>query len=147
MADISGFGLVINCVASVTFPSGFKISQFADDGDPLDLPSLQIGDKAMGVNGDMISWRKANPIAITINVIPNSEDDKNLAILFEANRAGKGKKLANDVITMTAIYPDGKTTTLTAGAITDGMPSNSVASAGRLKSKAYIFAFENIQGS
>lgn len=147
MADISGFGLVVNCIASVTFPSGFPISQFADDGDPFDLPSLQVGDKAMGLNGDLVTWRKANPIAITINVVPNSEDDKNLAILLEANRAGKGKKLANDVITMTAVYPDGKTTTLTAGAITDGMPGNSVASAGRLKSKPYIFAFENIQVS
>lgn len=140
--DISGFGLQIQVVASVTFPSGFTVSQFADDGDPFDLPSIQIADKAMGLNGDMITWSKANPLTVTLNVVPNSDDDKNLGILFDANRVARGKQSARDVITMTGIYPDGSTITLTPGVITDGMPGNAVASSGRMKSKAYIFAFE-----
>lgn len=142
--DISGFGLQIQVVASVTFPSGFTVSQFADDGDPFDLPSIQIADKAMGLNGDLITWSKANPLTVTLNVVPNSDDDKNLGILFDANRVARGKQSARDVITMTGIYPDGSTITLTPGAITDGMPGNAVASSGRLKSKAYIFAFEGV---
>lgn len=142
--DISGFGLQIQVVASVTFPSGFTVSQFADDGDPFDLPSIQIADKAMGLNGDLITWSKANPLPVTLNVIPNSDDDKNLGILFDANRVARGKQSARDVITMTGIYPDGSTITLTPGVITDGMPGNAVASSGRMKSKAYIFAFEGV---
>lgn len=141
--DISGFGAEVQVKASETFPSGFGVTQFADDADPFDIPSLQIADKAMGLNGDLITWSKANPILITLNVVPGSEDDSNLAILLEANRVGKGKTSARDTITIVAAYPNGGTLTLSEGKITDGMPGNSIASAGRLKSKAYQFAFEN----
>lgn len=143
MQDISGFGLQINLVASSTFPAGIPLTQFADDSDPLDLTSIQIADKAMGLNGDLIVWAKANPLPCTLNVIAGSEDDLNLSVLAEANRVGKGKNSARDVITMTIVYPDGRTLTLNNGKITDSMFGNSVASAGRLKSKAYIFSFEN----
>lgn len=147
MQDISGFGLQVRVVASETFPEGFTITQFADDGDPFDFPSMQIKDKAMGVNGDLITWSKANPIEITINTIPNGEDDANLGVLLEANRVAKGKKVVRDVVTMTAIYPDGKSITLSNGVITDGIPANAVASEGRLKTKEYKFVFENVTGA
>jgi hypothetical protein len=142
--DISGFGLKARLVASVTFPNGVDLTQFADDADPLDAPSLQIRDKAMGLNGDLLTWSKANPLIATLNLVPGGEDDDNLAVLFEANRVGKGKQAARDEITLTLIYPDTTSVTLNNGAITDGMPTNSVASAGRLKTKAYAFAFENL---
>lgn len=142
--EISGFGLRIRLVASETFGSGIDLTQFADDGDPFDIPSIQIRDKAMGLNGDLITWSKANPIGVTINLIPGSEDDKNVAALLEANRVGRGKSAVRDVITLTGIYPDGSSVSLTEGKITDGMPGNAVASAGRLKSKAYSFVFENL---
>lgn len=141
--DISGFGAQVNVQATNTFPSGFVVSQFADDADPFDIPSLQIADKAMGLNGDMVTWSKANPIMITINVVPGSEDDRNLAILLEANRVGKGKTSARDKITIIAAYPNEGTLTLIEGSITDGPPGKSIASAGRFKSNAYQFAFEN----
>ena len=144
MQDISVFGIRVQVVASQTFPSGINITQFADDADPFDAPSMQIRDKAMGVNGDLISWSKANPIPVTLNVVPNSEDDKNLSVLFEANRVGKGKQGARDVISITAVYPDGKTASFSQGVITDGQPANSAQSSGRMKSKAYAFAFENV---
>lgn len=145
--DVSAFGLKINVLASITFPAGFTIDQFADDGDPFDLPSLQIRDKAMGLNGDLITWSKANPINITLNLIPGSEDDKNMAALFEANRVARGKTAVRDVITLTGIYPDDTTIVLTGGKITDGMPGKGVASAGRLKTRAYVFTFENKVGN
>jgi len=144
--DVSGFGLVVNVKASASFPSGFQVSQFADDGDSLDIPSIQIADKAMGLNGDLVTWSKATPLAFTMNIIPNSDDDKNLGVIAEANRVGKGKKSAQDVITVTVAYPDGKTVTYTNGKMTDAMIGNSVASAGRMKSKAYAFSFENAVG-
>ena len=147
MQDISAFGIRVQVIASETFPAGISITQFADDADPFDAPSMQIRDKAMGVNGDLISWSKANPLPVTLNVVPNSEDDKNLAVLFEANRVGKGKQGARDVISITAVYPDGKTASFTQGVITDGQPANSAQSSGRLKSKAYAFAFENVNRS
>lgn len=141
--NISGNGIEVSVVGSVTFPSGFNVTQFADDSDPFDLPEIQIAETAMGVSGDLVVWNTPNPITFTLSVIPGSEDDKNLAILFEENRVAKKKKSAKDVITVTGIYPDGSKITLVNGAITNGMPGNSVASAGRLKSKTYTFAFEN----
>ena len=65
--SIAGFGAQVQVKASNTFPSGFVVSQFADDADPFDIPSIQIADKAMGLNGDLVTWSKANPITITIN--------------------------------------------------------------------------------
>lgn len=147
MEDVSAFGLKVQIVASKTFPSGITITQFADDADGLDTPSMQIADKAMGLNGDLVTWSKATPLPVTLNVIPNSEDDKNLGVLFEANRVGKGKTSARDVVSMTAVYPDGRTVSFTQGKITDGQPANSAQSSGRYKSKAYAFAFENRNGS
>ena len=147
MQNISGFGLVANIIASNTFPVGFIVTEFADDSDPLDAPSIQIGDSAMGLNGDLIVWSKASPIKVTINVIPQSLSDINLAILLEANRVGRGKTGANDTITMNLIYPNGNFVTLSTGIITDGMPFNSVASAGREKSKSYAFTFEGKIGA
>ena len=144
MQDISGFGIRVTIRASVTFPSGFTVSQFADDGDPIDTPQQQIMDKAMGLNGDLIVFSKANPILATVSVIPDTDDDRNLAVLANANRVGRGKQSARDVVTMTIIYPDNSTKTLSPGVMTDAPMSTSVASAGRLKTKAYAFAFENV---
>jgi hypothetical protein len=76
-------------------------------------------------------------------VIPDSEDDRNLEALAEANRVSKGKTSAGDVITLTAVYASGKTLTLTNGKLTNALPASSVASAGRKKSKAYSFTFES----
>jgi len=147
MNDISVFGLRVLLVASETFPFGIPISQFADDADPFDTPSIQIRDKAMGVNGDLITWSKSTPITLSLSVVPNSEDDLNLGVLFESNRVGKGKQGARDVVGVTAVYPDGSTVSLTQGVITDGQPATSPTSAGRLKSKTYQFAFENMNRS
>ena len=144
MNDVSAFGVKVRLVASATFPVGVTITQFADDADPFDLPSIQIMDKAMGVNGDMVVWSKANPISVTLNVIPGSDDDTALSILLEANRVGRGKSSTRDKITITGVYPNGATIVLQEGKITDGMPGQSIASAGRLKSKSYAFAFEGM---
>lgn len=147
MSDISGFGSQVRIVASTTFPAGFTVTQGADDADFFDVPSQQVADKAMGVNGDLLTWSKATPINITLNVVPDGDDDENLSILLEANRVGRGKLSVRDQITMTITYPDGSLVTYTNGKITDGMTAKSVASAGRFKTRAYMFTFENRIGS
>lgn len=144
MNDISGFGAKVQVVADQTFPSGFNLSQFADDADPFDLPSTQIAEAAMGMNGDLITWSKANPLPIALAVVPGSEDDRNLQALYDANRVGKGKSSARDVITVTVVYPDGQTLTLSEGRLTDGPPGVGAASSGRLKTSTYQFKFENL---
>lgn len=147
MQDISAFGIRLRLVASVTFPAGIDLTQFADDGDSLDIPQQQIADKAMGVNGDLIVWSKANPLNVTINIIPGSEDDRNMSVLLEANRVARGKRGARDVITLTAIYPDETTQTWSLGRITDGIPGKALAASGRMKTKPYMLTFENLARS
>lgn len=145
--DVSGFGTIVRIVADVTFPAGFTVTQFANDSDPVDLASVKIADVAMGLNGDMLSWAKAQPVPCVLNVIPGSEDDQNLQILANANRVAQGKISNYDNITMTVIYPDGTNITLIQGRITDAMFGKSIASEGRLKTRAYAFSFQDKVGA
>jgi hypothetical protein len=144
MNNIGGFGLTILMRASITFPAGFTITQFADDADPFDIPSIQIRDKGMGLNGDLVSWGKAQPVNIKISVIPDSADDINLAILLRTNKVGAGRNPVTDTINLVGTYPDGNIIVLNNGVITDGPPASGVASSGRMKSKEYSFSFENM---
>ena len=143
MNNIGGFGLKIAVTASITFPIGFVVTQFADDADPFDVPDIQIRDKAMGLNGDLVSWGKAIPISIKIAVIPDSADDINFAILAKTNRVGAGRNPVTDIINMIGTYPSGEYVMLTNGVMTDAPLASSVSSSGRMKSKTYSFAFEN----
>jgi hypothetical protein len=144
MQNISGFGLQISLIASTTYPKGILLTQFADDADALDFPTLQIADKAMGLNGDLIIWSKPQPIIVNMNVIAGSFNDLEVSTLYEANRTGKGKTSARDIISMSIVYPGlSIPLILSNGAITDGIPATSVASSSRFKTKSYAFAFEN----
>jgi hypothetical protein len=147
MENISGYGLKIVITASTTFPAGMPVTQFADDTDPLDIPAITVAETGMGLNGDLAVWSRATPIDITIGVLPNGDDDRNLALLLESDRVAKGKRGARNVITLTAMYPDGRVKVLSNGAIISGSPMNSVASAGRYKSRTYSFRFEGMNGT
>lgn len=147
MNDVSATGLALVVQASKTFPTGIFITQFADDADPLDLPAVDIAQTGMDINGNLVSWSTPTPQTVTINVLPGSEEDKNLAILFEANIAKKGRRHAGDIITIVASYGDGSTTIARNGKITNGSRGNSAASAGRLKTKAYTFVFQDFDST
>lgn len=143
--DVSGFGISVRIIASRSFPSGFDVTAFADDADPADMASVQVRDKAMGVNGDLIVWSKANPLPLTLNVIPGTAESDNLDILAATNRAAKGRRAVLDQITAVVSYPDGTQTRFLRGAITDAILGKPVASSGRIKTKQYQFAFEDLQ--
>lgn len=143
MEDISGFGTQIQMTASFTYPIGLTLTEFADDTDAIDFPNLEIGNAASGPNGDMVAWSEAKPIPVTINVIPGGEDDKNLSVLFNANRPGINKLTVRDIINITVTYADLTQNTFSNGIITAGMPGTSLANTGRLKTKAYTFMFES----
>ena len=144
MQNVSGFGLRVVIKASVTFPSGFTVTQFADDADPVDSPATAISDTAMGLNGELVVWNTANPLPLTLNVVPGGDDDRNLEVLATSNMVGRGRTPARDVITATILYPDGRSVTLSQGVITEGMVTRSVAASSRIKTRPYSFAFESI---
>jgi hypothetical protein len=143
MQDISGYGIEWVLKASRTFPAGILLTQFADDSDPVDVPSMQIADAAMSVNGEMVSWTTAHIIELSFGMIPESDDDANLSILLENNRASINRSPARDVVTLIGYYPNGAIVTLSPGKITDGPSITSIASSGRMKSKVYKFKFED----
>ncbi len=144
MINISGFGLSGRVTASNTFPNGFPVNAFADDMDPLDSPDLEVADTGFGLNGDMVTWSRPTGIEITLAVIPDSEDDRNLAALLEANRVAKGKRGARDTLNVVINSPNGTIVTLSQGVIVRGRPVQPVASSGRYTSKPYVFRFENV---
>ena len=143
MNDISATGLSLIIQASKTFPAGIPITTFSDEGDPLDLPTVNITQTAVDINGNLVSWSSPTPQTVTIKVLAGSEEDENLAILLESNTARRGQRHAGDIITMVASYGDGSITTARNGKITNGSRGSSVASAGRHKSKAYTFVFQD----
>lgn len=144
MINISGYGLGMRLVASNTFPQGITIKAFADDADAADAPDMTISDTGVGLNGDLVVWNRANALEVGVNVIPFSEDDINLDILANANRVGKNKASARDVISIVMDYPNGGKVTLTRGVIIVGSVVPGIQSAGRIKTRQYRFRFENI---
>jgi len=144
MPDLSHFGTVATITASNTLPIPAPITHFADDADGMDLPEMTIADMVIGTNGDAVTWTIASPIELSLNLIPNTLSHLTMNILFEANRAEKGKLPARDKITLVRIAPDLSTLTLTVGKIISGTPATSMASSGRLKTAAYKLRFEKM---
>lgn len=141
--DISAMGLKVTLIALPSYPVGFTITQFADDGDSLNLPDMTIMQNGMGVNGDLVVWRTAVPCEIDINVIPDTDDCKNLENLFKLNMTQKNKVSTKDLITMMIEHPNGKIDMLTNGYIVRGKPVQDYSSNGRAKSRNFGFVFEN----
>lgn len=141
MNNVSGFGVVIDLIASKTYPVGFPITQFADDADPLSFGAVQIADTAMGLNGDLIGWSRAQTLPMVLNVIPGSVDDENLQIVADANRVGQGKASVNDEITATVVYPDGQIVIMSGGVIVSAEFGRGISSNGKQKTKSYSFSF------
>ena len=144
MQNVSSFNTTFILVASVTFPIGVTLTQFADDADPFDFPVVNIADTAKGTNGDLIVWSTANPVPMTLSVIAESQNDTVLSTIYQANFPTRGLIPARDVITLTAYYPSGKIAQALNGSLVSGMPANSSASSGKLKTKTYGFSFESI---
>lgn len=147
MQNITANGLTVIVSALPSFPN-LVLTQWADDADPLDIPEIEINGSAMSINGDLVTWSTPKPIQISLSVIPGSTDDKNLAILFGLNRAGKFKPSANDLINMTFMYNGtlagiGRRAVLVNGRCVSYSPGTGASSSGRKKSKTYSFVFEN----
>ena len=123
-----------------------EIVDFADDSDPFDFENLVIAEDAMALNGNYLTWASANPLRLTLNVIPGSTSDILLGTLFGLNRVGENKTSAGDVITMIAQYVGELPILLSGGSMLSGAPASSAASSGRKKSKPYQFGFGNQVG-
>lgn len=141
--DISAMGIKATLIAVPSYPNGITITHFADDGDSLGISDMTIMQSGMGVNGDMVVWRTAQPIPLAVNVIPNTDECKDLENLFKLNMTQKNKVSSKDVITMMIEHPDGHIDVLTHGYIVSGKPAQDYSANGRAKSRTFSFVFEN----
>lgn len=143
MSDISAMGLKVTIMAVPSYPTGFTLTKFADDGDSINLPEMTIMEHGIGVNGDLVVWRTAKPCEIEINLIPGTEDAKNMENLFKLNMTQKDKLSSKDTLTMAVVHPDGKTDLLTEGYIVAGKPVQDYSSTGRAKTRTFRMIFQN----
>lgn len=141
--DVSALGIKATLVAVPSYPTGFTMTQFADDGDSLNIPDMTIMQSGMGVNGDMVVWRTAVPCEVDINLIPGTDDCKNMENLFKLNMTQKNKISSKDVLTLTIEHPSGKIDVLTHGYIIGGKPAQDYSANGRAKTRTFRMVFEN----
>lgn len=145
MQDVSAVGIHIFLKASETFPNGFTLSAFPGDGDLGTTGETDIASSESGINGDLIWWKTATGVEVTIPVIPNTPEDVAMSSLFAANKVTKGRRAAKDVITMVATNPiTGVPTTYQNGYIRNGNPGLTYGGDGRIRTKNYGFTFESV---
>lgn len=141
MNNVGTNGLYAYMIASKTMPVGFKISQFADDADSIQIHEAQTGEARLDLNGRIVSYAAAVPLTVTFAVIANSAEDQILAVIYNANRAAVTSKLAHDSINVVINFPNGGIRTLVKGRIISGVASSSAAADGRMPGNIYTFAF------
>lgn len=141
--DVSAMGLKVLIKAAPSFPVGIEVTHFADDGDSLNISDITTMESAVGVNGDLVVWRVATPCELSINVIPGTDECKDLETLFNLNMTQKNRVSSKDIITMVITHPNGKQTVLSNGYIVGGKPAQDYSSNGRANSREFRFVFEN----
>lgn len=144
MINIGGAGSKVTIISVPTFPQGFTVTEFATDTDPLVVDDVEINNTEVGVNGDVVNWKKAGLINIELSIIPNCESDKNLRIILNSNRLAKNKVAIDDDITMIVSEADGTIITYSGGKLISGPSSNSISSDAKLRTKTYRFTFSNV---
>lgn len=147
MINISGFGLSVIVVALSSFPTGFELTQFADDTDPLVVDNIEPTGYEQIYDGSLFFFDKTAPVKVTVAVIPGSDDDLNLKVLLEARKGSPSLIPIPDITSMLINYPDGGYVLFSGGSIVSGSLSDSILSAGRKRSNTYDFVFGNFAGA
>jgi hypothetical protein len=144
MQDTSSIGVSCRLIASQTYPAGISFTAFPEDTDIGVSGDLEIAGNASGVNGDLITWSTVAGIEAQVPLIPNTEEESLMDILFQANRASKNRAPKKDVITLVITNPvTGVAKTYIKGRIKRGSVGYTYGGDGRIKTKNYGFVFED----
>lgn len=147
MIDVSGFGTGIVVLALQSFPTGFQLSQFADDSDPIEAKEIEPTGYEMLYDGDLFAFDKATPIEVAVSVIPGTPDDINLKILLQNKHSPKSLIPLPDITSMVITYPDKGRIVLSKGTILKGPLVDSINTSGRRKGNKYTFVFGAFAGA
>jgi hypothetical protein len=147
MINISGFGLSIIVVALSSFPTGFELSAFSDDTDPLTIDPIEPTGFEPLYDGSLFFYDKTAPIKVSVSVIPGSDDDINLKILLQARKGAPPHLPIPDITSMIVRYSDGGIVGFSKGSIISGPLTDAILSSGRKKSNTYDFVFDVFAGA
>ena len=144
MQDASSIGIACRLTASVTYPAGISFTAFPEDSDVGITGEIEVVGNASGVNGDLITWSTVNGIEVQVPLIPNTEEEALMDVLFQANRASKNRFPKKDVINLVVTNPvTGVAKTYINGRIKRGAVGYQYGGDGRIKTKNYGFIFED----
>jgi len=146
MIDVSAFGTGITIVALNSFPTGFTLSQFADDVDPVIFEEVQTTDMEALYDGSFFVHDQAALMKMSVSVIPGSSDDINLKILLASRTGGPSLLPLPDITSSVIKYPDGGVAMMSNGSILKGPLADSVTSQKRKRSNTYTFGFGSYSG-
>jgi len=142
--DASAVGISVRLIASITYPAGIQLNAFPEDGETGPNGENEIAGNASGVNGDLIVWKTVSGIEYTLNLIPNTEQEALVDVLFEGNRASKNRFPKKDIITLIVTDPvTGVPKTYKNGVIKNGAVGYRYGGDGRIRNKSYGFVFED----
>jgi hypothetical protein len=146
MIDISGYGTGITVTALQSFPYGFTVSEFADDKDPLVCEPMETNAWEMLYDGSLFAFTKADPIKVSLSVIPGSDDDINLKIILQGSLSSAGILPLPNTTSMVLNYPNGLVM-LSNGTIYRGPVADTIQASGRKAGNTYDFAFGSFFGA
>lgn len=145
MFDISAVGSKIEFTGGLTC----VIDQFSDEGTPFEAPDIEVSENNKNLNGEMISSRKPSVYALSVTVIPMSDNDKKLQNFLNQSAIYPGHYTNIDNLwcncTVTIPGKDGKGTITykyNNGRIKSGPTGPSTSAEGRMASRTYNFEFE-----
>lgn len=147
MIDISGFGTGITVIATTSFPTGFTLTQFADDEDPLNVENTEVSGYEKLYDGSIFTYDKTSPLLLSVGLIPNTEDDINMKILMQMRKSSVHLLPLPDTTSMVICYPDGGKVAMSQGTVLSGPLADSLTTQGRRKGNVYHFVFGTFAGA
>lgn len=142
MFNVSTSGASVVIKSTVSIPTAYPITHFADDQGPFEVDPKEITGYGMGLNNDLVVYAKPNVVLFRLSVIANSPDDLVLRVAHKTNQAGSPSHFA-DVFDATVVIPNiAVPQRYINGKIVSGPPGDSSSADGKNQSHQYMFVFE-----
>ena len=155
MVDISYAGAKIYLWTRTGKKVG-PITEFSDEGSPVEIPDIDIADGNMNLNGILVTWTKAQAAEFSLTLIPNSQSEKILATWLSAHAiGGRGAIPEAFIDQLQLIIPANVNVSGTSsknsliytfknGRMRRGAPATGTNSEGKMNAKTYNFIFEQV---
>lgn len=156
MVDISYAGAKIYLATRAGNAVG-PITEFADEGSPVEIPDMDIADGNMNLNGILVTWTKAQAAEFSLTLIPNTPSEKILATWLAAHAIGGRRSIPEAFIDqLMLVIPanvnvsgtnrkNGLIYMFNNGRMRRGAPATGTSAEGKMNAKTYNFIFESVR--